>query len=211
MTVLLELKQKIKDFYSEHDVLLLSVFKFLLAFLLFSSINSSLGFMEKLDNIFVVLILAIICAVLPINVMTVIGCVLIIMHCYSVGIEVAGFAVLLIVLLMILFLRFTSEDSLALVLTPAAFHFHIPAAVPIGGGLLKGPTCAIPSVCGVIFVFLYADSKGQEHSFAGERNRGCSEAADSAGWFNEKSGNVAECAGFYCSSDAGVYDFQMFF
>ena len=50
MTVLLELKQKIKDFYSEHDVLLLSVFKFLLAFLLFSSINSSLGFMEKLDN-----------------------------------------------------------------------------------------------------------------------------------------------------------------
>ena len=101
MTVLLELKQKIKDFYSEHDVLLLSVFKFLLAFLLFSSINSSLGFMEKLDNIFVVLILAIICAVLPINVMTVIGCVLIIMHCYSVGIEVAGFAVLLIVLLMI--------------------------------------------------------------------------------------------------------------
>lgn len=153
MTVLLELKQKIKDFYSEHDVLLLSVFKFLLAFLLFSSINSSLGFMEKLDNIFVVLILAIICAVLPINVMTVIGCVLIIMHCYSVGIEVAGFAVLLIVLLMILFLRFTSEDSLALVLTPAAFHFHIPAAVPIGGGLLKGPTCAIPSVCGVILYF----------------------------------------------------------
>ena len=33
MTVLLELKQKIKEFYSEHDVLLLSVFKFFLAFL----------------------------------------------------------------------------------------------------------------------------------------------------------------------------------
>ena len=32
MTVLLELKQKIKDFYSEHDVLLLSVLNFLLAF-----------------------------------------------------------------------------------------------------------------------------------------------------------------------------------
>ena len=56
MTVLLELKQKIKEFYSEHDVLLLSVFKFFLAFLLFNSINSSLGFMEKLDNIFIVLI-----------------------------------------------------------------------------------------------------------------------------------------------------------
>ena len=35
MTVLLELKQKIKSFYSEHDVLLLSLLKFLLGFLLF--------------------------------------------------------------------------------------------------------------------------------------------------------------------------------
>lgn len=153
MTVLLELKQKIKEFYSEHDVLLLSVFKFFLAFLLFNSINSSLGFMEKLDNIFIVLILSIICAVLPVNVMTVIGCVLIVLHCYAVGLEVAGFAALLIILLLILFLRFTSEDNLALVLTPAAFRFHISAAVPIGGGLLRGPACVVPAGCGVILYF----------------------------------------------------------
>jgi hypothetical protein len=56
MTVLLELKQKIKSFYSEHDVLLLSILKFLLGFLLFQGINTSLGFMKPLDNIFVVLI-----------------------------------------------------------------------------------------------------------------------------------------------------------
>ena len=144
MTVLLELKQKIKSFYSEHDVLLLSLLKFLLGFLLFQGINTSLGFMKPLDNIFVVLILAIICAV-PINAMTVIGCVMIIAHCYVVGMEVAGFAGLLILLLLMLFLRFTSQDNLALVLTPVAFTFKIPVAVPIGSGLLRGPSCAIPA------------------------------------------------------------------
>ena len=37
MTVLLELKQKIKSFYSEHDVLLLSLLKFFIwDFFLFS-------------------------------------------------------------------------------------------------------------------------------------------------------------------------------
>ena len=57
MTALLELKQKIKEFYSEHDVLLLSVTReLLLAFLLFQGINSSMGMMEKIDNIFVILI-----------------------------------------------------------------------------------------------------------------------------------------------------------
>ena len=45
MTALLELKQKIKEFYSEHDVLLLSVGKFLLAFLLFQGIFSIMGMM----------------------------------------------------------------------------------------------------------------------------------------------------------------------
>ena len=107
MTALLELKQKIKEFYSEHDVLLLSVGKFLLAFLLFQGINSSMGMMEKIDNIFVVLILAIVCAILPVNTMAVIGCLLIVAHCYAVGIEVAGFALVFLILLIILFLRFT--------------------------------------------------------------------------------------------------------
>ena len=40
MTALLELKQKIKGFYSEHDVLLLSVGKFLLAFSCFKELTA---------------------------------------------------------------------------------------------------------------------------------------------------------------------------
>ena len=103
-----------------------------------------------MDNIFVVLILAIICAVLPINAMTVLACVMIITHCYAISVEVAGFAGLLILLLLMLFLRFTSQDNLALVLTPVAFTFKIPVAVPIGSGLLRGPACAIPACCGVV-------------------------------------------------------------
>ena len=107
MTTLLEMKQKIKNFYGEHDTWLLPLLKFLLAFLVFQSINSTLGFLEALDNIFIVLILSIICAVLPLNGMAVLGCIMIVAHCYGVGVEVAAFSVLLLLLLMILFLRFT--------------------------------------------------------------------------------------------------------
>ena len=104
MTALLILKQKIKEFYGEHDTWILPILKFILAFGLFKGINTTLGFMGKLDNIFVVLILALLCSVMPVNTMTILGCVLIIGHCYAVGIEVAGFALLLMILLMILFL-----------------------------------------------------------------------------------------------------------
>lgn len=122
MTALLELKQKIKEFYSEHDVLLLSVGKFLLAFLLFQGINSSMGMMEKIDNIFVVLILAIVCAILPVNTMAVIGCLLIVAHCYAVGIEVAGFALVFLILLIILFLRFTAQDNAGIGFYPCCIY-----------------------------------------------------------------------------------------
>lgn len=153
MTTLLEMKQKIKNFYGEHDGWLLPLLKFLLAFLVFQSINSTLGFLEALDNIFIVLILSIICAVLPLNGMAVLGCIMIVAHCYGVGVEVAAFSVLLLLLLMILFLRFTSQDNLALILTPAAFSFHMPAAIPVGSGLLRGPSCAVPACCGVILYY----------------------------------------------------------
>ena len=39
MTILLETKQKIKNFYGEHDTWLLPLLKFLLAFLVFQSTN----------------------------------------------------------------------------------------------------------------------------------------------------------------------------
>ena len=207
MTALLELKQKIKEFYSEHDVLLLSVGKFLLAFLLFQGINSSMGMMEKIDNIFVVLILAIVCAILPVNTMAVIGCLLIVAHCYAVGIEVAGFALVFLILLIILFLRFTAQDNAALVFTPVAFTFKIPAVVPVLGGLLRTPACAVPASCGVL---LYHEScERKKHGFTGKRDRACSEIANSSGRHYEESGNVADNSGICGSNGNCIYDFQM--
>ena len=131
MTKLLLWKQKVKEFYGEHDFWITPLFKFLLAFVVFSQINGLLGFMRQIDNIFVVLILSLICAMFSINVMTILACLLILGHCYAVGIETAGFAAVLLILLMILFLRFTSEDNVALILTPISFTLHIPAAVPV--------------------------------------------------------------------------------
>ena len=153
MTTLLETKQKIKNFYGEHETWILPLLKFLLAFVVFQGINSTLGFLEALDNIFITLILSLICAVLPLNGMTILGCIMIIAHCYGIGVEVAAFSALLLLLLMILFLRFTSKDNVALILTPAAFTLHMPAAVPVGSGLLRGPSCAVPACCGVILYY----------------------------------------------------------
>lgn len=156
MTLLLELREKLKQIYARYSTFLLPVFKFILAFAILKGINSSMGQMEALDNIFLLLILSLICSILPLNLTVFFGIVFVIVQCYGVGIEVAGFAAALMLILFILYLRFTPGDALILLLTPMAFQLGIPCAVPIGYGLAKEPASTVSAGCGVI-VYYFID------------------------------------------------------
>ena len=106
MTALLEFKQKLKGLYGQYDIYILPVLKFILSLVYFVWINMNMGYMQELDNIFIVLILALICSILPSAVMVFAGFVLMIGHCYALGIEVAAFMLVVVLFMMILFLRF---------------------------------------------------------------------------------------------------------
>lgn len=153
MTALLEFKQRLKDFYGEYEIYVLPVLKFVLALAYFFWINGVIGFSERLTSPFIVLILALFCAILPANMIVWFGFVLIIGNCYSLGIEVAAFAAVLILVLQILFLRFSKQCNVITALTPLGFVLRIPALVPIAGGLLSTSIAAFSGGCGVIFYY----------------------------------------------------------
>ena len=56
MTVLIELKEKLKEFYGSCSGIVLPIVKFLLALAVFRGINSNLGYLKMLDSMYVVLI-----------------------------------------------------------------------------------------------------------------------------------------------------------
>ncbi len=153
MTALLELKQKIKGVYGQYEMYILPVLKFVLAMVYFSWINSNMGYMSQLNNIFLVLILALICSILPSAAMMYVGFVLILGHSYALGIEVAAFVLVIILLMLIFFLRFSGSQNITFVFTPLSFAFSIPALLPIGSGLLESSLSAIPAGCGVVMYY----------------------------------------------------------
>lgn len=153
MTVLLETKEKMKQIYAEYGTFLLPILKFVLAFIIFKSINSILPFSEALNSIFILLILALFCAVLPLNVMVFLAMVLIVGQCYELGIEVAAFALALILVMFILYIRFTPGDALILVLTPIACYLKVPCVIPIGCGLTRSPVSAVSAGFGVVIYY----------------------------------------------------------
>ena len=98
---LLELKEKMKLVYAGYGSYLVVLFKFLLALVVFEEINGILPYVEVLDQLFVVLLAALICSIMPWNLMVFCGMGLIVGQCYGVGIEVAGFALALMVIMVI--------------------------------------------------------------------------------------------------------------
>ena len=153
MTALLELKQKIKEIYGQYEMYILPVMKFVLALVYFLWINANMGYMSRLNNVFLVLILALICSILPSSAMMYIGFVLILVHSYALGIEIAAFMLVLILLMIIFFLRFSGEQNVTFVFTPLSFGFSVPTLLPIGSGLLCNAFSALPAGCGVIIYY----------------------------------------------------------
>ena len=153
MTAMLEIREQLKVFYNKNNAYMLLLVKFVVALFFFLSINQMLGFMEPLNSIFVVLVLALICSLLSFFATMGIGFLLVIGHCYAVGIEVAAVAMILLLILLIFYLRLAGEDAIGVILTPLAFVWHIPFAVPMGLGLLRGPSSAFAAISGTILYY----------------------------------------------------------
>ena len=153
MTALLEFKQKLKNLYSRLELYIMPVFKFALAFVYFFWINSNMGYMPQLSSIFITLILALICCILPSGATAFIGFALMIGHSYALGIEVGAFMLALIILIAVLFLRFSSGLYPVLICTPLSFAFGVPALLPIGAGLLGSAFAIFPAASGVILYY----------------------------------------------------------
>ena len=153
MTALLEFKQKLKNLYGRMEIYILPVLKFALAMVWFYWINENMGYFPQLNNIFVLLILSLICSILPSGVMAFAGFVLIIGHSYGLGYEAFGFTVVLIILLAVLLLRFSNGQNAVLVCTPLSFGFDIPVLLPIGSGLLGNAFTVFPAATGVVLYY----------------------------------------------------------
>ena len=167
MTALLEFKQKLKGLYAQYEIYLLPLLKFILAAVYFTWINTNMGYMRALDNMFVVLILSLICCILPSGMMVFTGFALMIGHSYALGIEVVGFMLVLILFMMILFLRFSNGKNMVLIFAPLAFGFDLPALLPVGCGLLSSAVSALPAAGGVIIYYFVRFIRVQSQALMG--------------------------------------------
>ncbi|MCM1268647.1 MAG: hypothetical protein NC302_12160 [Bacteroidales bacterium] len=154
MTTLLLIKQTLLTIYGRYEVYITPLLKFILAFITLILINSRLGYMEGLDRITLVLIVALMCSFMPMNFIVLVGAVFTILHLYAFSMECAAVVGAGFLLLFLLYLRFSPKDTVVVVLLPICFLLRIPYVIPISMGLVGGPTSAVSVACGVIVYYM---------------------------------------------------------
>lgn len=155
MVALLEIREKLVRFYGKNDAYVTPIAKFLLAFISFVLINVNIGYMSKISNMPVALILAAVCSILPVNGMIAIAAIVILLNLYALSLEVFLVGLLLFLVIYFVYFRFSPKYGYNAVLMPVCFKLGIPYIVPIGSGLLGEVYSVVSVVCGsAIYFFL---------------------------------------------------------
>lgn len=152
ITTLLVIKERAREIFSRYDCYIIPFLKFLVVFAASMIVNSSVGFRDVLSNPFAALLLAVVSAFLPPNLIAVLMALVLLGQFSAVSLELTLIVGVLILILFLLYFRFSPHDGMVLILTPLAFFCRVPYLVP----LLVGATLTPASVVSVGFgVFLY--------------------------------------------------------
>ena len=154
MRNLLEIKEMIKRIYSRHEVFIVPVLKFLLAFVALLCINGQLGYMTRINRTAIVLMVSLLCSFLPTGFIILFAALFVLLHFYALAMEVALVGLCLFLVMFLLFFRFSPKDSLVVLLTPLCFGLHIPYVMPLAMGLIGTPASTVSVACGVVVYYL---------------------------------------------------------
>ena len=154
MTTLLVIKQILMTLYSKYEVYITPLLKFLLAFIALLLINARVGYMDSIDRMAVVLIVALMCSFMPMNFIVVVSALFILLHLYAFSLECAMVVGVGFLLMFLLYLRFSPKDTLVVVLMPICFLLKIPYVIPLAMGLIGTPASAVSVACGIIAYYM---------------------------------------------------------
>lgn len=153
MMGLLVFKERLKEFYARFEIYITPVIKFLFSLLAFSLMNKNIGFMTKLTEPYIPLVLALVCSFLPYGAISFLAAGFMLAHLSGISLEITLVMAVFIVVAGLLYYGFQPGDSYLLVLTPVFFLLKIPYAIPLIVGLSGSVISVIPVSCGVFIYY----------------------------------------------------------
>lgn len=154
LTKILEIRNIAIDTYRKARYIINPIVKFIIALLVFSNLNTAIGFDERFAKTSIVLVLSLISAVTPGGVMVFFAMVLTLLHVYNASMFLAILILLIFIVLYAALMRFSNGNAIVAVLIPLLAPLNLHFAVPIILGCVATPVAIMPCACGVAFYYL---------------------------------------------------------
>ena len=136
MNFLLELKDNIGKVYNKYNPIIVPASKFLVTLVALLLLN------------------ALLCAFLPASFIIIVFTLMMVGNLYAISAEMSIIAACVIILMYLLYFRFSPKKSYVIMISLVACLLKIPAAVPIALGLACGLSAIIPVAFGVILYYI---------------------------------------------------------
>lgn len=149
MTDILVWKEQFIRIYQKFGNVIRPVLRFLVAFLTFSVINHSLNYGAFVGKLSAVVVLSLVAAFVPASILVLLSAFVALAQIYEASLELALLSVVMLLILYLLFIRYSSDTGYAVLFIPILFFLKIPYLVPIVLGLVAGPAAIVSSACGV--------------------------------------------------------------
>ncbi len=167
MMQLLVLKENLKRFYGNYSIYIIPVLKFILGAAVFFLINSNIGFMERLGNPLIPVVMGLVASFIPCGLTAFFAGCFMIVHVATVSLEVALIICVVMMVVMMLYYGFRPGDGYLLLLTPVMFFLKMPYVVPLLVGLSGSVVSVIPVGCGVCIYYIITYMKQNAGVLAG--------------------------------------------
>ena len=147
------LRNNIRNFIAAHEIGALRIWNAIIVFVSISFLNSTMGYQTLLDHWYVPVLVAIVCAFLPLNAGAVIVMAITLIHLLALSVDVAIAGAILIVLSALLCGYFHAHNFYNTVVVPVSFVLRTPNLVALGSGLFRSVNEIATVICGGIITF----------------------------------------------------------
>lgn len=153
MSGFLTARDGIRDFLRKYDEVTTPIIRFIVALVIFTSVNKMYGYSELFDRGIVIFLLSVISALVSdIVVVLVVGAVMCV-NAFAISLEVGGLFLVAFILMYGLYMRMFPECSWILILVPVLYVFNLQFAVPLVVAIFVGLTGAVPAAFGVVLYY----------------------------------------------------------
>lgn len=167
MEQLLIIREYIRKFVSKNETYIIPTGKFLLSLVSLILINSKIGYANKITNFAVTVILSLVCSFLPANFIVLMSAGIMLLHLYSLSLECVIVVGVLLILMYLLYFRFSPKDTILLLLTPVCFALKMPYVIPISAGLVSSVSSVVSVGSGVVIYYILSFINANEETIRG--------------------------------------------